>query len=221
MKKVLGILGLAAGLAVASSANAAVLRMNFEGGGDKINVTPSQNFVIEIWVDTPDGGTIGGIGTEINGDPSLVGISNSTNLPGWSSGGNVGVLDSELGAASHQFGAFAIGIPDEISGASSILLGTITAHATVLGSFPLTFSFPSNAFFLAGAAGADLPYGNAYSLSYDSTFQFGLGSPFVAPAKGGIVGQPENPITVNVVPEPAALALLGIGAIVALRRKLA
>lgn len=228
MKKVLGIFGLAVGMTVASSANAAVLRMDFGGGASELTVALSQNFTIDVWLDRPNSepAAVGGASFEINGDVSIAGISNSTSLPNWSAAGTIGALEEGLGALSHQFLVFANdGAAELPAAATSVLLGTITAHPTLMGSFPLVFNAPSNtAFFVARDGGNLFQYHNTYGAdavgSYAGTYvSFGLGSPAVG---GSMVLGPAinaQPLTLHVVPEPAALALLGLGAIVALRRR--
>lgn len=207
----------------ATSANGAILRMDFGGGADEKTISPFVAFEVDIWIDlvaiSGDPIEIDGLTTDFVGATGLQIIGASTSLPGWDATFVPGTLTPGAGSISvnAQPGA------DPIVWAGSFLVCTMLVNLPVpeFNSYSFTFNSPGATQSLSYNNGlSKLLYHSVYGASYDSYYLFGLGSPFVAASMNpppGHPGQPAQPLFVYTIPEPAALALLGVGALCALR----
>ena len=210
---------------LAGTANAASLYMEWNAEG---SVTPTHDMavgdtaVIDIYVDLLGGETFSTLAYANSSQPLVDQIGTAVAPPNWGDGS----VNGTLGGAGQQiaFAALNAGV-DSLSGPSPrTLIGTQTVELTGGGigdSLAVAFQSP-----LVGGFLFFDKYGAGYSWNalYNTTY-----SGYVAFANYGNPGwgtkilqghQPTpNPLLINVIPEPSALALLGLGGFALLRRR--
>ena len=221
---------------LATTANAANLRMNFApnpfGTEQEVTLAPSDAVDVEIWLDLIAGEDSVGILTafeqpwDLNTLAYVPGAidqtAHNTDLFDWTELGVDAPIGPEAGAARAAFGN--LDNQDPITGAGSFLVGTATLHQTAIGApapgdpavpYEIVFYKGGNFPTITQSSGAAMVYNVNYAGVYPGYWAFGA---YGNPGKlAGKIGR--NPLIINCVPEPGALALLALGGLSVLRRR--
>ena len=210
---------------VASTADAATLRMNFPGGADEWTLAPSETVEVEIWIDLLAGDNFIG-GFYSNEDAAgLLQQSTSAPLAGWSADPNGdGYLLSPITGQQVNV-SDDTPLVQEIVGAGSYLWAKQVIHQESEPTPPVDYDVvfddgSMNLYYYASAAvpAANFTYWDPSGSGYAGYFSYGKGSPYV-PATKQHAGQPADPLILHCVPEPGTLALLALGGLSLLRRR--
>ena len=213
---------------LAGTANAASLYMEWAAEGDATPITgvaPGGSADINIYVDLFAGDTFSTLAYANSAQP-LVSQTGTTVVPAnW---GNGSFNGTTLGAGGQQI-AFAANNPlvDYLAGPTTrTLVGTQTVQldATAMvgdPDVPVTFQDPTaSGMLFLDMTGAGLTWNALYNTSYSGYVAFAnYGNPGWG-TKTAQGHQPTpNPLLINIIPEPSALALLGLGGFALLRRR--
>ncbi len=219
MKKVL-LAVLVAGLA-ASSANAGMLWMQFADGGNEVTLAPSETVVVQYMVTL--GTTEQLFGALIQNETALgLDQTNVIATPvGWEDLGSTNNDHLGFGNAEISVGSTVAG-QNILSGGEYIIAEQVIHQNDqfVNQDFEITFvvdlAFPRPTL--------TKPDGSSFSLfadtsPYASSYGIGIaqGSPGFTDTYGAISAR--QPLIVHCTPEPASLALLGLGALALIRRR--
>ena len=208
---------------VATSAHAATLSMGWSAqpGVDKLTLGPSDSAVVDVFLELGANGGDNWAGVFFEFDPipaTLVTDSLVTSVPGWATSGTTGEI---LG----QFAQVNVGALDPFAGAltgtGTVLIAQFTIHLEEDGlplgtQYELTIdndTGPGPGLVTSTASFAAL---NPAFAAYSGYWTFGKGSPGVNTMAVQI---PRDPLIITKIPEPASLAILGLGGLALLRRR--
>ena len=215
---------------LATTANAANLRMNFApnpyGTEQEVTLAPTQEVDVEIWLDLIAGEDSVGILTAFEQPWDTVSAAyvpgaidqtaHCTSLFDWVPLGVDAPIGPNPGEARAAFGN--LDNQDPITGPGSHLVGTATLHQTAIGvggTYEIVFYKGGNFPTITQSTGAAMVYNVNYAGVYPGYWAFGA---YGNPGKlAGKIGR--NPLIINCVPEPGALALLALGGLSVLRRR--
>ena len=215
MKKVLLVL-LVGGM-LATTANAATLWMQFQGGGNEITVAPSDEIVVEIWFDIAHAGDT--VSTVFHENQLAAGLDQTASVAvptNWSAGG----LNGPLGPGTNQFAVGADDpLTDSLGGVGSYHVGYQLIHQNIdTGDWEISFGDPGTFAQVLDAAGGNyLWWGDG---TYAGYYTYGQGACYVAGnPKTGLLPVAADPLIVHCIPEPSSLALLALGGLALIRRR--
>ena len=224
---------------LATTANAAYLRMNFTFDPvihptwteQEVTLAETDEVDVEIWLDLLAGDSVVGLLTafEYPWDTALTvpayvpgaidqtAHAVDTGMPvNWATQG----VDARIGPNSGDARASFVNANNQnpITGAASWLVGKATLHQTAIGvpgTYEIVFYKGGNFPDITKDDGGSMVYNVTYASYSPGYWAFGAyGNPGKGPSKTG-----RNPLIINCVPEPGALALLALGGLSVLRRR--
>ncbi|HNO80176.1 MAG TPA: PEP-CTERM sorting domain-containing protein [Phycisphaerae bacterium] len=228
MRKLLAVALLAA---IAAPASAATLGLRFVGpnAGDDTNATVNAGESVQVevtWEFSSASDAANGLGSisfnltaapenpagGLQGDlvaTTALGMDNyGTTLPNWTTGGTPGLVGAVQWAAGQNLPA------DAVTAAGVTVLGTFDITGLELGTHQFYIQRNITQFSPEPTTSQAISYSfNPGGDGYASQFNIGNGFAGTNTGTGAI------PMTVNVTPEPAALALLALGGVAVLRRR--